>query len=243
MAPVIPARLFQTWRDAKNLPPRMREATERLRSNNAGLEHQVFGDADCRDYLDAHFGTEVRQAFDDLVPGAYKADLWRYCVLYREGGIYLDIKFVEVGEFRVSSLLGRERFVLERKVNLWRPGSWGLYNALLVCLPGNEVLKTCIGRIVEGVKLRAYMSSPMHLTGPGLLGEVHFGIQNTPEELSRKVQPFDLCYAQEGGAVLRDRARVLREYPEYRRELKDFAVTEHYWDLWHSRRIYKHSPV
>ena len=35
---------------------------------------------------------DVLNAYDSLIPGAYKADLFRYLVLYREGGVYLDCK-------------------------------------------------------------------------------------------------------------------------------------------------------
>ena len=31
-------------------------------------------------------------AYDCLRPASYKADLWRYCVLYTHGGIYLDVE-------------------------------------------------------------------------------------------------------------------------------------------------------
>ena len=33
----------------------------------------------CRDFIQKHFNMETLWAFDKLKPGAYKADLWRYC--------------------------------------------------------------------------------------------------------------------------------------------------------------------
>ena len=34
---------------------------------------------------------QVRQAYDSLIPGAFKADLFRYCVLLIYGGVYADV--------------------------------------------------------------------------------------------------------------------------------------------------------
>lgn len=38
-----------------------------------------------------HFPSEVLEAFDILIPGAFKADLFRYCVLFIYGGVYADV--------------------------------------------------------------------------------------------------------------------------------------------------------
>ena len=48
-----------------------------------------------------------------MVPGAYKADLWRYCILYIYGGIYIDIKLEPINGFRFRELLDKEYFVLD----------------------------------------------------------------------------------------------------------------------------------
>jgi hypothetical protein len=71
----------------------MRESVELLKSQNPEFTHYLFDDADCREFIAANFDYSVLDAFDRLIPGAYKADLWRYCVLYVRGGIYLDIKY------------------------------------------------------------------------------------------------------------------------------------------------------
>merc|ERR1712023_458715 len=49
-----------------------------------------MGDEEARDYV-ANYSSEALAAFDRL-PAPHRFDLWRYIVLYKEGGIYLDIK-------------------------------------------------------------------------------------------------------------------------------------------------------
>ena len=64
---------------------------------NPLFTHYVFSDNDRRLFIEQHFDTTVLHAYDSLIPGAYKADLWRYCVLYINGGIYLDSHLMYYG--------------------------------------------------------------------------------------------------------------------------------------------------
>jgi hypothetical protein len=89
------------WRNLSDagLPPKMYECVHNnLTFNNVGLDciHYLFNDADCRAFIINEYPPDVLTAYDRLIPTAFKADLWRYCVLYKYGGVYLDIKLAEV---------------------------------------------------------------------------------------------------------------------------------------------------
>ena len=89
--PVIPLNIYQTWH-TKDLPPLMRNAVNKIIRMNPRFNYKLFDDNDCRNFIKDNFNEDVLNAFDTLIPGAYKADLWRYCILYKNGGVYLDIK-------------------------------------------------------------------------------------------------------------------------------------------------------
>ena len=59
---------------------------------NPDWEYHFFDKTARRDFIKDHFPKKVLDAYDTLIPGAYKADLWRYCVLYVNGGVYADCK-------------------------------------------------------------------------------------------------------------------------------------------------------
>ena len=71
----------------------MQKAIDNLQTCNPELEYFLFDDNDCIEFIKTHFENDVVDAYYRLIPGAYKADLWRYCVMYIEGGIYIDIKY------------------------------------------------------------------------------------------------------------------------------------------------------
>ena len=107
---IIPPNIFQTWH-TKFLPPQMSKAVNTIRILNPGFNYFLFDDNDCREFIKTHFKPDVLDAYDSLIPGAYKADLWRYCVLFIHGGIYMDIKYTPLNGFKFINLTEKEHFV------------------------------------------------------------------------------------------------------------------------------------
>lgn len=85
------------WSDLKSagLPPKMYTCVrDNLILNRVGVDciHYLFNDADCLEFIAREYPPDVLMAYQSLIPTAFKADLWRYCVLYKYGGVYLDVK-------------------------------------------------------------------------------------------------------------------------------------------------------
>ncbi len=72
---VVPLNIYQTW-FTKDLPPKLRQRVELLKFQNPQFNHHLFDDNDCRKFIKTHFKSDVLGAYDTLIPGAYKADLW-----------------------------------------------------------------------------------------------------------------------------------------------------------------------
>ena len=79
---------------------------------NPEFNHYLYDDKMCREFIKQNFSDDVLYVFDKLKPGAYKADLWRYCILYINGGIYIDIKF-KCNE-KLINFLDQEYYVKDR---------------------------------------------------------------------------------------------------------------------------------
>ena len=142
---LIPLNIFQTWH-TKHLEPEMEQAVNQLKLDNPEFKHYLYDYEQCRKFIAKYFDYNVLAAFDGLIPGAYKADLWRYCVLYIHGGIYLDIKFVSENRFKLLHLTDKEYFILDKPnpnpkmgLSTWIPGKNGIYNGLMVCKPKNHI--------------------------------------------------------------------------------------------------------
>jgi hypothetical protein len=214
----------------------MQENVDRMRKVNPEFDVYVYDDNDCREFIKNTFPGDILTAYDTLKPGAYKADLWRLCILYINGGIYIDIKFNCINNFKFIALTEREHFALDRP-DEWKEGEIGLYNALLVAKPKNEFLLRCINKISENVKNKYYGINSLYPTGPGLLGEQY--IKMLRENESTMEAEIDLC--MENYQIIFNNVAILEFYKEYRTEQKLFAKTQTYDELYNLKQIYNNN--
>ncbi len=84
---VIPCHLYTCWH-TKEIPPLMKENYDILVRDNPEIQVHLYDENECRAFIKLHFDQTVVDAYDALIPCSYKADLWRYCVLYTHGGIH-----------------------------------------------------------------------------------------------------------------------------------------------------------
>jgi hypothetical protein len=86
---LIPRIIHQTWFEDIDLDRYPQLARLRNSWKNTGWQYRLYTDVTARKYIEDHFPSRFVEAFDVLIPGAYKADLFRYLVLLREGGTVL----------------------------------------------------------------------------------------------------------------------------------------------------------
>ncbi len=224
--PIIPLNIFQTWH-TKNLPCAMKKTVENIISNNPAFKYYLYDDNDCRNFIKDNFSSDILNAYDKLIPGAYKADLWRYCILYKHGGIYLDIKYEIINGFKFINLTEKEHWVLDMDKN-------GIYNALMVCQPGNNILLLAISRIVENVRNKFYGCSPLEPTGPLLLAN-YFSISDK----NNFDMYHDIYKTNENRFIFFNNYIILKSYNSYLDEHDKNKKIEYYGNLWLKRNIYK----
>jgi hypothetical protein len=85
----IPLLIHQTYFDKSRIPQKVQDNFSKFAP---GYERRIYDDEEIRGFLKEHFDSKVLKSFDELKFGAHKADLFRYCVLYVHGGVYMDIK-------------------------------------------------------------------------------------------------------------------------------------------------------
>jgi hypothetical protein len=220
---VIPLNIFQTW-NTLQLPPNMKKNVELLKSQNPEFTYYLYDDIMCRTFIQQNFDADVLYAFDKLKPGAYKADLWRYCILYKKGGIYLDIKYKCVNHFKLIELTNKEYCVRDRHAY----GIRGIYNALLCFKPNNTMLDKCIKTIVHYVKQNILGHTLLYI-GPHLMC-IFF----------TKKEVHDLEMHFNGNDILLYNKPILSIYDTYRIEQSTTAVCKHYSQLWFEKDVFNY---
>ena len=89
----IPNIIHQTF-ISRNLPPEISKIISHNKRICSQCNFIFYDDEDCDNFIKSNFEKRIYDAYKKIndVYGAMKADFFRYCVLYKIGGIYLDIK-------------------------------------------------------------------------------------------------------------------------------------------------------
>ena len=158
--------------DQKADPPQiLRDAINSVRQCFSSYNYTLYNGESLRCFIDQHFGAEVVAAYDKLQPYAYKADLGRYCLLYKMGGWYADISIF----MRQSVSLVEPAIDLVYFSDLGDgvvPGRnlFDVSNSLFYARPKSHVLEAAINTVVRHCQEEYYGSSIYCPTGPSVLG-------------------------------------------------------------------------
>lgn len=166
---MIPKRIFQTFAH-KSFEPQFQRFVDDWKIYNPDFEYFLLDDEECKKFIKNNFSSDVYDAYDRIIIPTFKADLWRYCVLYIHGGFYADIDTVCLSSF--DGFINADiEFVTPIDLNIGDLEYHNLYNAFMGSVPKHPILEKCINMIVNMVK-EQYMppENLMNFTGPGCLG-------------------------------------------------------------------------
>jgi len=92
----IPKNIYQLVSDKKNISPKFVKNIQFLKDLNPGWNHILMDDTDMIAYLQKYCPQSIITAYNSINPkyGAARADLFRYILIYLEGGVYFDIKSI-----------------------------------------------------------------------------------------------------------------------------------------------------
>jgi mannosyltransferase OCH1-like enzyme len=214
------------------MPPKMKECVETLKKDNPEFEHHLYDDAKCRTFISKNFEKNVLCAYDKLIPGAYKADLVRYCIMYKYGGVYLDIKFKMKNGFKLIDYVDKEYYLREGP---YAENQIYIANGFIVAYPNNPLWLNCINKIVDNVNNKWYGPTFVSPTGPELLYSL-FDKSKIKDIIFKYSEPND-----DGKGIItniKTNIVVMSHYDEYRDEQKRNSNIPYYKDLWYDKNIY-----
>jgi mannosyltransferase OCH1-like enzyme len=161
----IPKIIFRTGRySLVNLPVEIQSLYENELENNPEYTLFYFDDEDCLSFIREKMNENVLTAYQSLIPTAFKADLWRYAVLYTYGGIYLDFTMHSLISFNKILISGKKEIYVRDIADMY-----GMYNAFIATVPKSEILKKAIEKVCFNVSNKLLGQIPLDVTGPSML--------------------------------------------------------------------------
>jgi mannosyltransferase OCH1-like enzyme len=165
----IPAHVYMTGPFRENaLPPNAAAAVASWRQ--FGPVHVAvhwYDDAAAEAWIAAH-APQYLQDYRDVIPGAFKADLWRLLILYEHGGVYADVGTVL--QRPLWPAFGAADLVFCRD-NMSPVGSGAdVWQGVLAAAPRHPAIAAAIDTVVGNIRARYYGPTAVSATGPGAVG-------------------------------------------------------------------------
>ena len=154
---------------------------KRLNLNNL----YYYNDKDCKNLVDS-IDYRISQAYDSLIPTAYKADIWRYCVLYKYGGVYGDLTQTNLLEYDFNEkncdmVLTKDRYELNCK------SLTNIQISFMASKPNNNFLLFLIENISKNILEKDKGTCTLDVTGPKAFGRyfcIYFNTKKIPLGIS-----------------------------------------------------------
>lgn len=151
----IPRIIHQTW--FEHITPTSYPYLYRLQNQwkISGWEYRFYTDDTARQYIIDHYPLHFLEAYDALIPGAYKADLFRYMLLLREGGVYADMDVMLEVSLDQFVTPGMSFFTPRDCVAEFADGQYCLWNGIIGVAPGHPIIVRAVERLVNAILKRS----------------------------------------------------------------------------------------
>ena len=135
----IPKVIYQTYISKDRIP---KKVYENINKYGDGYKHIIYDDNECKKFLEENYEPKVLEKYLKLKRGAHRADLFRYCLLYKYGGIYLDIKTELIKPLN-------EIFTSNYLYSVFSLNGKKIYQGIIASPPNNPIFETLIDRVIN----------------------------------------------------------------------------------------------
>jgi mannosyltransferase OCH1-like enzyme len=161
---MIEKNIFQSWK-TKNLNDLIQQKINSYLTLNPGYKYKLYDDNDIDKFVNENYSGEIANCFNKLNIIVAKVDFWRYLILYKYGGIYLDMD--SSIDKNLNELINDEdEAIISVEGNEENYVQWAL-----IFKKGHPILKKTIEVVVENIKNNKYPNDIIFMTGPRAFAE------------------------------------------------------------------------
>ena len=237
----VPLNIFLTW-NTKDLPNNMKNNIILLHKMNPEFNIYLYDEQDRIDFIKNNYSQDVLDAYNSLLPGAFRADIWRYCVIYKYGGVYMDIKYFTSVPLIELIKKSEFNFPIEKTSLCNNNINYIIQNGFFISSPNNNVFKEAIDQAVMNCKNKYYGTYKTSITGPcmftGTMNKVY------PQDMIDKITTMTWLPKQHNDMYYFKNTNILiaSRYEDYRHEQHEYfkhnKITD-YFAAWIEKKVFK----
>ena len=156
----IPKHIYQSWHSKTVHPNVQNNVIDVMKSKNPDYTHEIYTDEEIDKFVHENYDGEIAECYDRIDIIVAKVDFWRYLLLYKKGGIYLDIDSSINNSIKDFIDEEDEAFITRESGDKFY-AQWGLFFA-----KEHPIMKKTIELVVDNIKNNRYPHDIHKMTGP-----------------------------------------------------------------------------
>ena len=161
---MIPKNIYQSWYTTI-LNPLIETKIHNMKIMNPEYVHKIYTDDEIDEFVNEYFPGEISNCYNKLNIIVAKVDFWRYLILYKYGGIYLDMD--SSIDKPLNNLINDDDEAIitaEKNSNVFV--QWAL-----IFNKEHPILKITIDLIVYNIQNNKYPNNIHKMTGPTVFSQ------------------------------------------------------------------------
>lgn len=151
--------VFQSWK-TRDLPEELLQHRNSMISLNPDYSYELYTDEDMDFFVNKFYSGIIADCYNSINITVAKVDFWRYLVLYKFGGIYVDMDS-EIARPLNDLIRPDDKAIISMEGNPYFFVQW-----CMMFEAGHPILKSVIDVIVENIKNNRYPNDVHKMTGP-----------------------------------------------------------------------------
>jgi len=166
---MIPKIIHQTWK-TKEIPSKWLDFVRIVKEMNPDWEYRLWSDEENDAFVRSEY-PEFYDIFNGFSRNIMRADVIRYLIMHKIGGVYLDLDYEVLKPFD----FGDYELVLPLNRSIQNNDDFdGLGNAIFASIPGHKFWKDVIYDLQNNPPNIANYEEVIEATGPGLLTRIYY---------------------------------------------------------------------
>lgn len=156
----IPKKIFQLYFNSNEMHPSIKKNIEYIKKLNPEWTYILYDkEQDMVQYIKKHYSPYILNIYNKINPeyGAAKADFFRYLLMYKEGGVYLDSK--SGMEYPLNKIIKEDDEYILSHWLFGKPFKETINNEFgefqqwhIICKPNHLFLKAVIDNVIKNIE-------------------------------------------------------------------------------------------
>lgn len=161
---MIPKNIFQSWYTT-SLHPQVQKYIDEMKTHNPEYTHKMYTDSEMDEFVNENFKGVIADCYNKLNIIVAKVDFWRYLILYKYGGVYVDMDS-HINKPLRELIKDDDEAIITAENNPELFVQWAL-----IFNKEHPILQVTIELIVNNIKNNKYPNDIHKMTGPSVFSE------------------------------------------------------------------------